>query len=71
MSPEEYLAQLDALMEVEHWRDALEFSASAISDVHPELSFADLKRVHGAMEVAANIVSFEQAATPEPDRAMA
>ncbi len=69
MTPREYLGRLDALYEAERWQEALDFSAAAISDVHPELSFSDLSRVHGMMEIAANIVSFEQGATPEPDRA--
>jgi hypothetical protein len=46
-----------------------QMTCPAFPDRIPQLSFADLKRVHGAMEIAANIVSFEQGATTERDRA--
>ena len=71
MTPQEYLTRLDALIEAECWQGALDFSAAAIGQVHPELSFRDLERVHGAMEVAANIVTLEREAERQPDRARA
>ncbi len=70
MNPQEYLARIDELVDAERWQDALDFSAAAIGRVDPELDFEDLKRVHGVMEIAANIVSLEREAG-QPKRVQA
>lgn len=68
---DEYFAHLGALSDARRYQEALHFSAAAIGEVHPELSYGDLTRLHGMMEIAANIVEIEEQAEQEPDRATA
>ena len=67
MTPSEYIAQIEALFVAERHQEALDLSVAAAPDVHPALSLEELERVYSMMEVAATIVSLDEAMNGQQD----
>ena len=68
MTPQSYLAHLQALMADGRQQDALDFSVAARSEVQPPLSLEERERVFGMMEVAATMVRLAEGAPAPRDR---
>ncbi len=68
MTPDEYLARLDALVAAGCHREALDYSAHAWQLIDPPLTIEQREGASGLLEIAATVVSLEEAASPPPDR---
>jgi hypothetical protein len=64
MTPERYIARLQALLAAGRYQEALDLSVAARDRVRPALDRSQLQRVHGMMEVAATNLDL-QAVDPE------
>jgi hypothetical protein len=68
MTPEEYLARIDALMADGRHREALAFSAAEASRIAPPLTVEQRESLYGPMEMAATLASLEHDAPALPTR---
>jgi hypothetical protein len=71
MTPEEYLAQIDALMAAGRHREALAYSAAEASRIAPPLSVDQRDSLYGLMEMAATLTSLahDAPALPQHEKA--
>jgi hypothetical protein len=65
MTPERYIARLQALLAAGRYQEALDLSVSARDRLRPALNRSQLQCVHGMMEVAATNLDL-QAVEPGP-----
>jgi hypothetical protein len=66
MKPEDYLAQLAALMAAGRHREALAFAAAESSRIAPPLTVEQRESLYGPMETAATLASLAYGAPPAP-----